>query len=654
MARKDKKQASQPAWAHRVSGRTLQSDFLAPNVDDVTIPGLPNGLFPRASLDAGITLKVPAWLGIPDDPNDVEYVSLEIARSGSEEWNVILDRVEYVPGTTPLPFDIKIPSGFLLSGENEGAFKIRYFHENLFGNPAHSDETLIYIDKIPPNFPNAPGKVIFDFGVGPIFDTTLASLSEIEGAIPDWTGGEEGDLIAFTWVPDTLPDDPYSIIPIDIVPGADGKVNIPVSLIKSLSDGRYCCGYTLIDKAGNRSFLSDYDLISVALGDLPPVDTMAAPTVPEALDGVINRADANAGVHVEFPSIPNGKSSDEIEIVWGASPLNFRTKVGANPRLFSIPVPAQHLKDEYGTKTGEVDTSVHYIVYRAGVPFESLKTTVVKVDFSKPGPENPDWPKPTNPALSAPKVFGQSDVENVLSDTDEDQPIRADIILVDPLVDGDTYQVHWNGTTIGAPYTIDATKDVAGDTVEIDLDWDVIRAEGNNAKMPVYYSISNSAFPHNDDSSSIGEVKIEFLSVDLPLAEPQQLYNNRLTCRSLYFEDGTIGFKYLIPNSIYLKEGMTIDVEWKAYTTYSAPVLVPAAGLRETLGPISADQAKNGVLWFIQPYDEKIIPTYGGPSDQMGKGEVIYTIEVNGKPESSTPSDTQVAISSANGTCELP
>ena len=98
---------------------------------------------------------------------------------------------------------------------------------------------------------------------------------------------------------------------------------------------------------------------------------------------------------------------------------------------------------------------------------------------------------------------------------------------------------------------------------------------------------------------------------------------------------------------------MTIDVEWKAYTTYGNPVLVPGAGLSETLGPISDVEAANGVMWFVGPYDTKILPTWAGPTDQEGKGEVTYTLSVNGKDETSAASDTGVVLSAGGGTCDL-
>jgi hypothetical protein len=141
--------------------------------------------------------------------------------------------------------------------------------------------------------------------------------------------------------------------------------------------------------------------------------------------------------------------------------------------------------------------------------------------------------------------------------------------------------------------------------------------------------------------------------VTLPSAIPQNLINARLTCRSLHHENGKVGFQYLIPHSDYLKEGMTVEVEWKAYHTYNNPVLIPAAGKTARLGPISADEVINGVIWFVEPYNTHILPTWGGPADQAGKAEVVYTLEVNGQPAPSVPSDTQVVLSAGSGTCDL-
>ncbi|CAI8908691.1 BIG2 domain-containing protein [Pseudomonas sp. IT-P258] len=643
-----------PAWSQREPGRNGPLEFVKPDVSTVTLPGNPPGLFPRASLDAGILLQVTAWATLPPD-GETETVTLQIARVGSDEYEDVAS-VNYTEGTSSFPLPITLPADFLLKDENEGAFKIRYQHVNWVGTPAESEDVPVFIDKTPPNGTAAPGKITFSI-TPPFTENNLAGLTDVDGTIPTWTGAAEGDQVAFAWMKDRLPEDPDLIVPIGVVElGADRKVKFPVALIRSLGDGGFCGGYTIFDKAGNRSRISLYDLIPVALGTLPPLP-YPAPSVPEAVPkGYVDRNDALQGVHVEFPSILHAKSTDEVEIIWDGVALAYRTPIGSNPgSTISIGVNWEHMRDRYGAATGAVSTPIAYKLYRGILELGGESGTVM-VNFETTGPGNPD-PWPGNPLLLPLDVFGKSNVANKLVASDEDELIEAVIELVAPIADDDEYQVLWNGVPIGAPYVIDTTSDNAGDEIPIELDWDVIRRQGNNAKMPVTYSLSNPAIANPQGPKNPTEVEIEFLTVDLPVAEPQNLVGTttkRLTCLSLHTEAGKMGFQYRIPPSDYLKAGMMVEVEWKAYTTYASPVPVTAAGKRATLGPVTADQEVNGLMWLIEPYDTHLLPTWGGPTDQEGKGEVIYTLEVDGVAVPSPASDTRVVLSAGSGTCLIP
>lgn len=642
---------SLPAWSQREPGRNGPLEFVKPDVSTVTMPGNPPGLFPRASLDAGIGLQVTAWATLPPD-GETETVTLQIARAGSDEYEDVAS-VDYTQGASTFPLPITLPADFLLKDENEGAFKIRYQHVNWVGTPAESEDVLVFIDKTPPNGTTAPGKITFSI-TPPFTETNLVGLTDVEGTIPAWTGAAEGDKVAFAWMKDRLPEDPNDIVPIAVVElGADRKVKFPVDLIRSLGDGGFCGGYTIFDKAGNRSRISLYDLIPVALGTQPPLP-YPAPSVPEAVPkGYVDRNDALQGVHVEFASILYAKSTDEVEIIWNGVALAYRTPIGSSPgNTISIGVNWEHMRDQYGAATGAVSTPIAYKLYRGILELGGASATVM-VNFETTGPGNPD-PWPGNPSLLPLEVFGKSNVANKLVASDENELIEAVIELVAPIADDDEYQVLWNGVPIGDPYVIDTTGDTAGDKIRIALDWDVIRRQGNNSKMPVTYSLSNPAIANPQEPKNPTEVEIEFLTVNLLPAVPQHLVSGRLTCLSLHTEDGKMGFQYLIEPSDYLKEGMMVDVEWKAYTTYAAPELVEDAGKTATLGPVTAKEATEGLKWLIEPYEKHLLPTWGGPADQAGKGEVIYTLVVNGEPVPSPASDTMVVLSAGSGSCVIP
>ncbi|VVP83598.1 hypothetical protein PS918_02553 [Pseudomonas fluorescens] len=60
MASDGRKQPLLP-WSLREPGRAKADPFPSPDVAPVTLPGNPPGLFPRASLDAGINLFIDVW-----------------------------------------------------------------------------------------------------------------------------------------------------------------------------------------------------------------------------------------------------------------------------------------------------------------------------------------------------------------------------------------------------------------------------------------------------------------------------------------------------------------------------------------------------------------------------------------------------------------
>lgn len=638
-------------WSQRQPGRNEPKAFPSPVLLDA-LPGNPAGLLHRTVIEKGTEVRIDDW-GMKAPDGRSELVVLQIAHHDSAEYKEVARKSVEFPAT--FPQTIAVPPSFLNDPDNEGRFKLRYEHTNWTQVKAYSEDVPLVIDKHAPNAPDAPQRASLDIGKGPVFDKTLEGKTAVVATLVEPTGEKEGVVVAWAWVKDTLPSEPEKFVPDGSEPLAeDRKVDIPVTLIKSRPDGEYAFGYTLISKAGYMSPVSSYELIPVALGELP-VTPLAKPHVPEADDGSVDRDDALAGVYVEFAHIANGKATDEILITWGNNPLAYRIAVGTNPERFSLPMPASHLKSEYGSATAEVDTEVYYTVYRGGVPFISEKETI-KVDFSTTGPVNPEWPDPINPALKVPEVYGESDVKNELVETDEDGPLRADIVLVDPLAIGDTYQLKWNGVDIGAPYVVEAEGEADPDTpISIDLEphWDVIKRQGNSAQLPVHYTLSNANRKNNQESGR-AEVKIEFLSVDLPVAQAQDVaFENYLTCNSLRLKGEAIGFNYLIPPSEYLKAGMEVSLQWKAYTTYDKPVEVPAAAKSQTYGPITAEEALNGFVWFIEPYAEHILPTFGGPLDQTGKAEVTYTLQVNGKPATSPASDHAVALPQGGGTCEL-
>jgi hypothetical protein len=452
-----------------------------PDVSHFVMTGNPTGLIPRAALNADQKTTITAWNGALPPNGRTDTVRLQITRWGSNEWTTLPPEQSFTGGDTWVPLVFTILSTFFLKTENEGAFDLRYEHENYLGVTDYSGRVPIHIDKVPPNGATPPAKMVFAV-TAPITDATFGTNDFLEATIPMWTGDLLDAQVAFGWLKGELPEDPGDIDligPESIAPGE--KVRIPKDKFIAAGDGLCCGGYVLIDKAGNISALSLYELMSVALGPLPP-KPLPKPTAADPTGGELLREDiVNGGVLVNVPHVTNGKSTDTLVIKWKDQELKPGTPVGANPANgIDIFVPWDMILSAYGSATGVVDIPLSYTVLRGVEPFASDIETV-KCNLSVAGPDNPT-PLPGNSKLEKVTIVGKSGVDDVLIDTDEDEDINAKIELIAPLKNGDSYQVMWNGTPIGDPYVIDVADDTVGDTIEIPLDWDVIRDDPQQFK----------------------------------------------------------------------------------------------------------------------------------------------------------------------------
>ncbi|WP_447902824.1 hypothetical protein [Pseudomonas serbica] len=624
-----------------------------PDVSHFVMTGNPTGLIPRAALNADQKTTITAWNGALPPNGRTDTVRLQITRWGSNEWTTLPPEQSFTGGDTWVPLVFTILSTFFLKTENEGAFDLRYEHENYLGVTDYSGRVPIHIDKVPPNGATPPAKMVFAV-TAPITDATFGTNDFLEATIPMWTGDLLDAQVAFGWLKGELPEDPGDIDligPESIAPGE--KVRIPKDKFIAAGDGLCCGGYVLIDKAGNISALSLYELMSVALGPLPP-KPLPKPTAADPTGGELLREDiVNGGVLVNVPHVTNGKSTDTLVIKWKDQELKPGTPVGANPANgIDIFVPWDMILSAYGSATGVVDIPLSYTVLRGVEPFASDIETV-KCNLSVAGPDNPT-PLPGNSKLEKVTIVGKSGVDDVLIDTDEDEDINAKIELIAPLKNGDSYQVMWNGTPIGDPYVIDVADDTEGDTIEIPLDWDVIRDEGPSATLPVWYVLTNPAHVNPQEPDPRTSVKIDFLVFTLPEAVP--LHTNSagiVTCNSLRWDAGktTYGIEYRIPPSGLLKEGDEVNVVWKAYTDFDNPTEVTSAEKKRTFTDITDAQARDGIVWLIEPYATHVLPTWS-KTLPLGKGEVTYTI--TGKPASSDPTNTEVGLSQGEGSCNIP
>lgn len=185
------------------SGGATPLGFPGPDVSGFVLPGEPLGLISRSKLDSGLTVTIATWEMLPPF-GETEIFRLQYARQDSGEWATLNEQVIVGDVGDWKPLNFTIPSTFLLATENEGAFDLRYEHENWVANVAHLPSVRIHIDKVPPNGAFAPEKMVFDFS-SPVTDATFGENDYLEARIPPWAGDQADVQVKFAWLKAEFP-----------------------------------------------------------------------------------------------------------------------------------------------------------------------------------------------------------------------------------------------------------------------------------------------------------------------------------------------------------------------------------------------------------------------------------------------------------------
>lgn len=498
-----------------------------------------------------LEVTLPQWAGLVTDPGDSDTFFIDWAIGAAADNDafkeVFSDTVTapVAPGT--FPKKIEIPLSSFLPGFDkpaDGAYSLRYRIRQPNDQETVSPSINLIVDTTPPGGHLEPGQMILNTD-----QLTQAFLDDnpggLVGTLPDYDDWKPGDMVAFYWVGTPLPDDPADLPPqvdfVEVERPTNNTVTYPVSAIDSSRDEPYYVAYFLRDKATNRSPLSNYKRIDVALG--PLADNLQDPEVPlaEPPEKLINLPDARLGVEVLIHSFDNWKPTDRIEVTWGTEPLRSE-EVGSFPDFpVSIRVPDPVLRAQYNQVTGGVQaTNVSYRILRGVVPSE-VKSISVDVNFATIGPDpitDPEWPDPVNDALLPVEVRGQtSNLVNVLTAADNNQAAKVTFKLYEKLQPGEIIDFYWGTSHVAeAQYTV-AVSDTAGSEREVEIPWSYIDYEGNRADLPVHYRIhapDSENTTHSPDT--LVNVSAIVITPDAPLFEGTSS-NGWLNCDSL-FADG--------------------------------------------------------------------------------------------------------------------
>lgn len=600
----------------------------------------------------GLILLLPEWNN-PAPVGAYDLVKVESARGATPDPGSFKEAVSksfpgpIAPGDFPL--HILVPHGFLLP---DGPITFRYSVTTYNDATVYSHTATLIADTTPPFRelePPAP-----TVPAVPIDDDYLKEHEDgVACTLPVYADWQLRDRVVYWWL-NSVPDDPTDIEitgEAEITTAPPFNFTVPADAVRAVGDGGCYLVYAVIDKATNRSRLSVYARVAVALGPLPA--NLQDPVVAQAGDGQVDLADAHAGVIVGIPRFDNWKATDRIEVTWGDTVLA-EEPVGSSPAdLISIRVPIAVVKDEYGDTEGALPTNVSYRILRGDVGSVE-KAITVDVDLSVIGPELPEWPDPENPTLAPAAVYGaRSNLLNQLTRDDTGEDARCDLTLYAPVNAGEVLKVYWGEPPVEVAEYVVQAGDTAGDVVPCTIKWEHIEAAGNAPELPVYYTIGHPDSP-NTQRSPVTKVSVNAVVIVLPpLAFLKQSPNGWLNCHSLDGEDHAVLVQ--VPDlSKYLAEGDEVRLTWTPLPGLVGDDVLDDA-IKEEVITLDADYPAAGFVWRIQPYATHLAPTYDpdGPGGASARGRVHYTLTYKEELITSPVTESKVGMFNGTGGCDV-
>ncbi|WP_247840230.1 hypothetical protein [Pseudomonas sp. MWU12-3103b] len=541
----------------------------------------------------------------------------------SEEW-------EQVP-TTNDDFILKL-SG--LHTANPGLFDLKYV-VNYGGLETSSDVSRFYIDIKAPNH-NNPGEApvppaeVID---GVLTREYLDSIPNIVMSISTPDDIATGDSYAGYY--DGIPVPPFIVgddltVPIEL--------NLSTATVKGVGEGqhRFYCKYQ--DRVGNIGPEGDSFTFTVQLTPTP--SGLQPPEVPVNEDGVTDLKDAYPFLDVVVPTFDNGLPNDKAVVTFDGKEQTGKTTDGTSAVIVSVP-----FADVAAGGDGPREATVTYAIVRDGRAFPAPSGVTVDIDFTIPGPVNPEPdPEVGNPNLGKLVVKGSSK-DDELVEADIGTDVDIDLDFPDGLKATDVITLVWEGQKVAAPegvYTVDGTED-PDFKVPFTLKSAVFEATKNGRKT-ARYVITNPNNGENENPSLPTPVKVAIYPVTLPDPVIQHLYTNPgnikyLNCDSLR-DIPVIGSAAVVR----VAGGGSLEAEMKLEFVWSRSKLDPGApGIEDYTFEkvLQGSEHLNGFEVYL-PFAAALRPI------KDGNGEIVYSTVIDGDTHSSAEQAVRVVVADFN------
>ncbi|MDU9035345.1 hypothetical protein [Pseudomonas corrugata] len=431
---------------------------------------------------------------------------------------------------------------------------------------------------------------------------------------------------------------------------ASNSISIPKDNLPVL-DGAYYLWYKLIDIVGNESELSDAARFNVVR--LPPPSLIDC-YIPQGMSpDAIDLEDRESGVFLVVPRAINGQDDDRIRPVISNGvipPINLGNQPLGTSSQLEFPITSSRLMDLWGSSTVEVPVTVRYELVRGTSTPIGSTTIPSSIDFSYRGPDNPDFPDRTNPAMVKVKVVGASGVDDHLSSTDRDATATISTTLVASgstwtAVGDEIVRLWFNGTEV---HSEQLTAGAPPATLTFDMDPNVV--DYGLGIVIAYWTIEELG-GRNVMKSEDTEVQVDPVLITMP-APQVDLYGSLISCRSL--TRGTWELPVTVPIDVsYMPAGTVVTLKSQGYEDGTGTGMVGGTDFTDTHRVTDAEVTAGVFEHDIQPYMTKIRPIQPAHGTGAPRGWIKIWYTVPGVPDPSEELFKEVSLlNSSYNYCE--
>jgi hypothetical protein len=432
------------------------------------------GLLPISALENPVVVTLEVWPGAR-----VGY-TYQLYWDNKEHGPEKPITEDHQPGD---PLSLEIPVDLL----TEGSHSLQYRTYNPSSQVVNLSE--IFTAVIDKTAPGSPELSQMQFPPEVQNGLTAAELAQLGGKlevnIAGYTGMAKHDEVKTFWGAE---EGPGAIVDADDMGLNRITITFSQEFLEAQGDGEQSVKYHVFDRAGNKSIDSNPVPITLLLEEVP--SNFPAPIIDPAVGGLIDYAEAQAGVQVDIPHYTGASAFDQIQLFWGETnpllPVQLPPGNEDEDIVLSLRVPFDVIN---ALPPGQVRVS--YRVFRQGTHVGSSLHHGIDVFLTLPVVE------PLNAlVVQGTSVENPNTTDNFIDEDDYELNGRAIVTWTDEFQISDDLNLFWGEQQKLQWYQIKSSDVNAGRNLAIPIDNAIMKAQGTGAEVPVYFSVTRTGNPN--------------------------------------------------------------------------------------------------------------------------------------------------------------